>query len=132
MPGQNRLETNMTFDEHIGMTSTGSLHEARIVIEEHHKNPTGNINGGVIISLADNLATGCAGDHWSSKFNDEGFMVGIDLHAVMLSNQLGGTIVARSEPVRVGKRVTVIRTIVTGTNDRLLAEITTTHIPVKS
>ena len=120
----------MTFDEHIGMAPTGNIHEAKIEIQEHHKNPTGNINGGVIISLADNLSTGCAGHHWSQKFDDQGFMVGIDLHAVMLANQQGGTIIARSEPVRVGKRVTVIRTIVSGSDDRVLAEITTTHIPV--
>jgi 1,4-dihydroxy-2-naphthoyl-CoA hydrolase len=125
-------EMNMTFDEHMGMTSTGNLHEAKIEIEDHHKNPTGNINGGAIISLADNLSTGCAGHHWSEKFKEQGFMVGVDLHAVMLSNQQGGTMIARSTPIRVGKRVTVIRTIVTGTDERILAEITTTHVPVKS
>ena len=122
----------MTFDEHIGMTSTGVRHEAKIDIKDHHKNPTGNINGGVIISLADNLSTGCAGHYWSEKFNDQSFMVGVDLHAVMLSNQQGGTIIARSKPVRVGKRVTVIRTIITGTDERVLAEITTTHVPATS
>lgn len=57
-------------------------------------------------------------------------MVGVDLHAVMLSNQQGGTITARATPVRVGKRVTVIRTIIKGTDDNILAEITTTHVPV--
>jgi len=120
----------MTFDEHIGMTQGENDHEAKIVIEGYHKNPTGNINGGVIISLADNLSTGVAGDFWSKKFGEQAFMVGVDLHAVMLANQMGGTITARAEPVRVGKRVTVIRTVVTGTDNKVLAEITTTHVPV--
>ena len=52
--------------------------------------------------------------------------------AVMLSNQLGGTIFGESEPVRVGRRVTVIRTRITGDNGRLLAEVTTTHVPIGS
>jgi len=120
----------MTFNEHIGMTPGEHDHEAKIVIEDYHKNPTGNINGGVIISLADNLSTGVAGNFWAQKFGKPAFMVGVDLHAVMLANQVGGTITAKAEPVRVGKRVTVIRTVVTGTDNKVLAEITTTHVPV--
>ncbi len=120
----------MFFNEYIGMTGDSDFHEARIEIESHHKNPTGNINGGVIISLADNLSTGVANRYYSEKFSESVFMVGVDLHASMLGNQSGGTIKARAEPVRVGKRVTVIRTTVTGDDGRLLADITTTHVPV--
>lgn len=54
----------------------------------------------------------------------------LDQHAVMLTNQQGGTITAKSEPVRVGRRIVVIRTQVTGKDNKVLAEITTTHIPV--
>ncbi|MEX0943278.1 MAG: PaaI family thioesterase [Pseudomonadales bacterium] len=121
----------MTFDKHIGMKSTDSdQHEAFIDTEPHHLNPTGNINGGVIISLADNLSTGAANHFWHEKTGERAFMVGVDLHAVMLTNQQGGRITARSIPVRVGRRITVIRTTVTGTDERVLAEITTTHVPV--
>ena len=56
-------------------------------------------------------------------------MVGVDLHATMLSNQQGGQIRAISQPVRVGRRVTVVRTQVFGDSDKLLAEVTTTHVP---
>jgi uncharacterized protein (TIGR00369 family) len=120
----------MYFNQYIGMTGSDDFHEAFIEIEDHHQNPTGNINGGVIISLADNLSTGVANHYYREKFGTEVFMVGVDLHASMLSNQNGGRIKARAEPVRVGKRVTVIRTKITGYEDRLLAEITTTHVPV--
>ena len=92
----------MTFDQHIGMTYNDSFNEAKIDTEAHHLNPTGNINGGVLISLADNLATGVASRHWREKTGGDAFLVGVDLHAVMLSNQMGGTITARAEPVRVG------------------------------
>ncbi len=121
----------MTFDAYIGMQFDGDGRDAaaKIRIEPHHCNPTGNINGGVIISLADNLSTGAAGRAYLEKTGERRFMVGVDLHAVMLANQQGGTIRAVSRPVRVGRRITVIRTEVRGDDDRLLAEVTTTHVP---
>ena len=122
-----------TFSQFIGMQmddQDGPQVSARIEILPHHTNPTGNINGGVIISLADNLSTGAANRAYHEKTGEQRFMVGVDLHAVMLGNQQGGEIVARSTPVRVGRRITVIRTEVRGTEDRLLAEVTTTHVPI--
>jgi len=121
-----------TFDRHIGMeyeeledgTGVGSIR-----IEDHHCNPTGNINGGVFLSMADNLATGAANQAYFEKTGERKFMVGVDLHAVMLANQQGGTIRATSTPVRVGRRITVIRTTVTGDNGTVLCEVTTTHVP---
>ncbi|MCB1693100.1 MAG: PaaI family thioesterase [Pseudomonadales bacterium] len=123
----------MTFDEHIGMqfSQGDDRNEAWIDIESHHQNPTGNINGGVIISLADNLATGAANRAWSEKTGERAFLVGVDLHAVMLANQHGGRIHATAEPVRVGRRITVIRTTVRGDAGKILAEVTTTHVPVQ-
>ena len=121
----------MTFDQYIGMQHSGDGNEvsAHIRIEPHHCNPTGNINGGVIISLADNISTGAANRAYELKTGERKFMVGVDLHAVMLANQQGGTIRGVATPVRVGRRITVIRTQVWGDDDRLLAEVTTTHVP---
>jgi uncharacterized protein (TIGR00369 family) len=127
-----------TFDRYIGMDYIHDDKEeddeqvpgqAQIKIEPHHCNPTGNINGGVIISLADNISTGAAGRAYFEKTGEQKFMVGVDLHAVMLSNQQGGTIRGYARPVRVGRRITVIRTEILGEDDKLLAEITTTHVP---
>ncbi|MPZ98970.1 MAG: hotdog fold thioesterase [Dehalococcoidia bacterium] len=101
---------------------------ARLVVEPHHLNPTGAIHGGVLISLADNTATAMA-NHANVEANEGRFMVGIDLHAVMLANQQGGEVRAEARVVRQGRRVTVIRTAVTGEGGRVLAEVTTTHIP---
>ncbi len=124
----------MTFNEYIGMepvdAEAGCI-AARIRIQPHHANPTGVVNGGVILSLADNLATGMAGRAYHEKTGENAFMVGVDLHAVMLSNQQGGEIRAESRVVRTGRRVTVIRTTVTGDDGAPLAEITTTHVPVR-
>jgi len=121
----------MTFDQYIGVqyAEDETINEATIDLEEHHLNPTGNINGGVFISMADNLATKAAGRAYFEKTGENKFMVGIDLHTVMLSNQEGGQIRALSRAVRVGRRVTVIRTEIVGESDKLLAEVTTTHVP---
>jgi len=126
----------MTFDQYIGVEGYNSGEAsgsdgvtARIDILSHHCNPTGNINGGVILSLADNLSTGAANRAYFEKTGEQRFLVGVDIHAVMLANQQGGTIRASSRPVRVGRRITVIRTEVRGDGDRLLAEVTSTHVP---
>jgi uncharacterized protein (TIGR00369 family) len=119
----------MTFDAYIGFERMADEAMACIRIAPHHCNPTGNINGGVIVSLADNLATGVANRAYLDKTGERAFMVGVDLHAVMLGNQQGGTITATARALRVGRRVTVVRTEVRGDGDRLLAEVTTTHLP---
>ncbi|MEM6999398.1 MAG: PaaI family thioesterase [Pseudomonadota bacterium] len=118
----------MTFDEFIGVSYQDG-DTATIDIQSHHCNPTGNINGGVLISIADNLSTGAAGRAYLEKTGEQKFLVGIDLHASMVANQLGGQITAQALPVKVGRRIVVVRTEVTGDNNRLLAVVTTTHVP---
>lgn len=121
----------MTFDEYIGVEYLDD-EEATVgivQIQPHHCNPTGNINGGLLISLADNLATGAAGRAYQERFRENKFMVGVDLHATMQSNQLGGTVKGVSRATRVGRRVTFVRTQVLGEDDRVLVEVTTTHVP---
>ena len=59
----------------------------------------------------------------------KGFPLAINLNSSLLGNQREGEITAEAQFVRNGKRIAVIRTQVTGTQGRLLAEVTTTHIP---
>jgi uncharacterized protein (TIGR00369 family) len=121
----------MTFDDFIGMEhdAHGEERGARVVTQAHHLNPTGNINGGVFLTMADNVATGAANEAYFQKTGERKFMVGVDLHAVMLANQQGGTVRVVARPIRVGRRITVIRSQVLGENDQLLCEVTTTHVP---
>lgn len=121
----------MTFDQYIGMKhgDFDGAASATVEIEPHHLNPTGNINGGVFLTMADNVSTGAAGRAYFEKIGERKFMVGVDLHAVMLANQQGGTIRVVATPVRVGRRITVIRTTVTGDEGKVLCEVTTTHVP---
>ena len=113
--------------------ATAERVRARIAVRDDLKTPTGVIHSGAILSFADECATlmanranhGNAGD----GPNPGAFMVLIDLHSTMLGNQSDGVIEADSTVVRCGRRVTVIRTLVTGAEGRKLAEVTTTHIP---
>jgi uncharacterized protein (TIGR00369 family) len=80
-------------------------------------NPSGAIHGGALLALADNTATRMANHANVGVPNDGRFMVGIDAHATSLGKQPGGLGTAEATPVRVGRRITVIRTRVTGDDD---------------
>jgi len=133
MPASDGAQYPMSpFGEHLGLRFTDVTDEfvrAEVTIEKHHQNPTGMIHGGVLVGLADNAATAMANRAHRAIDGDEAFMVGIDLHANMISNQRDGTVTFEARPIRVGRRVAFIRTTVTGDGGRLLAEVTTTHVP---
>ena len=92
-------------------------------------NPFGTVQAGAMLWFADVTATVLA--IGTSEFGEkgQGFPLAINLNANLLSNQRGGEIFAEARFVRKGKRVTVVRTRVTGDGGRLLAEVTTTHVP---
>jgi 1,4-dihydroxy-2-naphthoyl-CoA hydrolase len=98
-------------------TSSGSL------------NPFGTIHAGAMLWLADVTATVLAIGNTQLGEKGQGFPLAINLNANLLSNQRGGEIRAEARFVRKGKRVTVVRTLVTGDNGQLLAEVTTNHVP---
>ena len=56
--------------------------------------------------------------------------VNIQTQTNLLSNQRDGEIKAEARFVRKGRRIIVIRTRIIGSEDRLLAEVTSTHVPV--
>jgi len=81
--------------------------------------------------LADVTATVLAIGNTQLGEKGQGFPLAINLNANLLGNQRGGEVRAEARFVRKGKRVSVVRTRVTGDNDRLLAEVTTNHVPAK-
>jgi 1,4-dihydroxy-2-naphthoyl-CoA hydrolase len=102
---------------------------ARVILHDHHKQPRGSVHAGILLALADNTATILANRVNGVGGALPGFMVTIDLHAVLLANVNEGEILATAQVVRRGRRVTVIRTEVTGGDGRVLTEVTSTHIP---
>ena len=92
-------------------------------------NPFGTVQAGAMLWLADVTATVLALRKAQISPDGKGFPLAIDLHTSLLGNQSEGELTAEARFVRSGKRVTVVRTRVTGEHGRLLAEVTTTHVP---
>ncbi len=92
-------------------------------------NPFGTVHAGAMLWLADVTATVLALENADLGPDGKGFPLAISLNTSLLGNQRQGEIRAEARFVRSGKRVTVIRTRVTGAQGRLLAEVTTTHVP---
>ena len=102
---------------------------SRMPISRGALNPFGTIHAGAMLWLADVTATVLAIGSTQLGEKGQGFPLAINLNANLLGNQRGGEVRAEARFVRQGKRVTVVRTQVFGDNDRLLAEVTTNHIP---
>ena len=92
-------------------------------------NPFGTVQAGAMLWMADVTATVLAIGSEELGEKGQGFPLAINVNANLLGNQRGGEILAEARFVRKGKRVTVVRTRVTGDQGRLLAEVTTTHVP---
>jgi len=92
-------------------------------------NPFGTVQAGAMLWMADVTATALAIGSSELGKKGQGFPLAINVTASLLGNQRGGEILAEARFVRKGKRVTVVRTRITGDKGRLLAEVTTTHVP---
>ena len=96
------------------------------------KNPYGVVNAGAILWFADVTATILVmGTSTPPSDGMEGFPLAITLNANFVSNQKEGTFKAVATFVKKGKRVNVVRTIVYGKSDRLIADVTTNHVAAK-
>jgi len=98
-------------------------------VKEGILNPFGTVHAGAMLWLADVTATVLALGKVEIGPDGKGFPLAINLSTNLLGNQREGEIKAEARFVRSGKRVKVIRTRVTGDAGRLLADVTTTHIP---
>jgi len=119
--------------------------EIEFFIEERHEdhvtsrmpvtpgilNPFGVVHAGALIWLADVTATVLARGAFESGADGKGFPLAIDLHAALLRNVRSGHVMAEARFVRRGRKVSVVRTGVTGEDGKVLIEITTTHIPAE-
>jgi len=95
------------------------------------KNPYGVVHAGAMLWLADVTATVLA--MGSTEFSEgmSGFPLAISLNANFASNQRKGKLKAVASFVKKGRTVSIVRTTVFGENDKLIADVTTTHIPSK-
>jgi 1,4-dihydroxy-2-naphthoyl-CoA hydrolase len=94
-------------------------------------NPFGVVHAGAMLWFADVTATVLA--FGSSEFNEgvSGFPLAINLNANFTGNQKEGKLKAVASFVKKGRTVNIVRTSVFGDNGRLIADVTTTHVPAK-
>jgi len=124
----------MKFQGTLEFTITGQAAE-RVVgempVQPGLLNPFGVANAGAILWFADVCATVLVAGQAAVAPGAPGFPLAISLNANFLGNQKDGVFRATSSFVKRGRQVSVVRTVVTGAADRLIADITTSHVPAK-
>ena len=94
-------------------------------------NPFGVAHAGAILWFADVCATVLVFGEAQPKPGGTGFPLGISLNANFVGNQKEGVFMATSVFVKRGRSLSVVRTTITGAEARLVADVTTSHVPAK-
>lgn len=94
-------------------------------------NPFGVAHAGAMLWFADVCATVLAAGKLDMAPGAAGFPLAINLNAGFLGNQKDGMFKATSTFVKRGRQLSVVRTTITGDGGRLIADVTTSHIPAK-
>lgn len=92
-------------------------------------NPFGTAHAGATLWFADVCATTLAFGGREMSPGVQGFPLAISLDAKLLGNQTEGVFRAESVYVKRGRRLSVVRTTVSGADGRLIADVTTSHVP---
>lgn len=92
------------------------------------KNPFGVVHAGAILWFADVSATVLVMGSTQASEGMKGFPLGISLNANFIGNQTEGTFKAVASFVKRGRTVSVVRTLVYGADEKLIADITTNHV----
>lgn len=94
-------------------------------------NPFGLAHAGAMLWFADVCATVLAFGKTEFEPGASGFPLAINLSAALVGNQKDGVFRARSVFVKRGRQLSVVRTTVTGADDRLICDVTTSHVPAR-
>src|SRR5579859_424275 len=92
------------------------------------RNPFGVVHAGAMLWLADVTATILVMGPEQASEGMKGFPLAISLNANFLGNQKEGSFKAVSTYVKRGRTVSVVRTAVFGAGDKILADVTTSHV----
>lgn len=101
----------------------------RMPVQAGVLNPYGTVHAGATLWFADVCATVLAFGSATMEAGQSGFPLAINLCASLIGNQKDGVFEATSVFVKKGKRLSVVRTTVTGDNGRLIVDVTTSHVP---
>jgi uncharacterized protein (TIGR00369 family) len=92
------------------------------------KNPFGVVHVGAILWLADVTATFLVMGSAQASEGMKGFPLAITLNANFIGNQKDGVFTAVSSFVKQGSTVSIVRTLVYGADEKLMADVTTNHV----
>ncbi len=92
------------------------------------KNPFGVVHAGALLWMADVTATVLVMGPGDATKGMKGFPLGISLNANLLGNQTEGSFKTIASFVKRGRTVSVVRTVIYGTGDKLMADVTTSHL----
>lgn len=91
-------------------------------------NPFGTVNAGATLWLADVTASVLVLEGVNPEQGMKGFPLAININANLLGNNTAGTFVAKSNYVKKGRTVSVVKTTVVDASGKLVAEVTTSHV----
>ena len=111
------------------VSATAAEVTAEMPITATMLNPFGTVHAGALIWFADVTATTLALEGRPLTPGMSGFPLAINLGANLVGNQREGTLRAVARYVKRGRGVSVVRTAVLGTDERLLVDVTTSHVP---
>ena len=94
-------------------------------------NPYGTVHAGALVWFADVVATRLALGAAEVTPGMESFPVAVTLNAQLLGNRGEGTLEARAEWVKRGRRISTVRTVVTGPDGKVLVDLTSTHVSAR-
>ena len=93
------------------------------------KNPFGVVHVGAILWLADVTATVLVmGPEAQASEGMRGFPLAITLNVNFIGNQTDGVFTAVSSFAKHGRTISIVRTLVHGANEKLIADVTTNHL----
>lgn len=121
----------MEFQGHIKFTVIERSSEevvSEMPIQPGILNPFGIVNAGATLWLADVNASVLVLEGVNPEKGMKGFPLAININANLLGNNTAGAFVAKSNYVKKGRTVSVIKTVVTDASGKLIAEVTTSHV----
>jgi len=92
------------------------------------KNPFGGVHAGAMLWFADVAATVLVMGPGEATEGMKAFPLAIALNANFLGNQTEGSFKAVASFVKRGRTVSVVRTAVYGAGEKLIADVTTSHV----
>lgn len=92
-------------------------------------NPFGTVHAGATLWFADVTATALVLAGVKAEENMQGFPLAINLNANLAGNSKSGTFIAKAVYVKKGRSVSIVRTTVTTEDGKLIADVTTSHVP---